>query len=89
MERIEVSYPILPAIKDLIIIALITIMVVGVIILVSYKVGYGHGYGEGLSVGVGGTCAIQQVPSESLEAAVDRWNMRDGELVIDNGWDSE
>jgi hypothetical protein len=26
----------------------------------------------------GGTCAIQQVPSASKEAAIDRWNMRNG-----------
>ena len=26
----------------------------------------------------GGTCCMEQVPSASQEAAIDRWNMRDG-----------
>ena len=32
------------------------------------------------TINVGGTCAIQQRPSASEEAAISRWNMRDGKL---------
>ena len=31
----------------------------------------------------GGTCAIEQIPSASKNAAIDRWNMRNGVLLPD------
>lgn len=30
------------------------------------------------TINLGGTCAIQQFPSATKEAAISRWNMRDG-----------
>jgi hypothetical protein len=30
-------------------------------------------------INLGGTCAIQQRPSATQEAAIERWNMRNGE----------
>jgi hypothetical protein len=32
---------------------------------------------------LGGTCAIQQIPSASEDAAISRWNMRNGKLYAD------
>lgn len=30
------------------------------------------------TINLGGTCCMEQVPSASKEAAISRWNMRDG-----------
>lgn len=34
------------------------------------------------NINIGGTCCMEQVPSASAEAAIKRWNMRDGVLRI-------
>lgn len=37
----------------------------------------------------GGSCAMEQVPSRTQEAAVDRWNMRNGVLAPENACEAE